>query len=357
MRGTELWREAGRNFSSGASRGLIALIAFLAIVLSIGGMSVRSVVDVAGTADRFRQSGASVFRLDAVGAIDPRACDALNGVDGVDAAGASRAGQALRFAALPDLPTPYFDVTPGLARLLGAAPVNPGAGLIVDAKLGMTLGVGTLPTDTTLVGGSAPVAIAAAYDHPDDGRDATLSGAALGLDSGTEEPFDSCWVRFWPPTDNPLELLSIATTEPLSSGEAVQWNPSLGRSYSPQEAFQALPLMPLTLAAAVIATVLALTGVRMRRLELASARHVGVSRTDLVRIALAETLIWLVPAATLALTALAFLAAAHNPDPLLAAWSVGARVVVAAAAAWWLTVGIATALIRETHLVRYFQQR
>lgn len=141
------------------------------------------------------------------------------------------------------------------------------------------------------------------------------------------------------------------------ASEAVQWNPSLGRTFNPPEAFHALPLTELTSAAAAIAAVLALTSVRLRRLELASARHIGVTRPDLVGITLAETTIWLVPACVIALSTFAFLAAWQNPDPLLAAWFAGARVVGAAAAAWWITSGVATALIREAHLVRYFQQR
>ncbi|PQZ93741.1 hypothetical protein CQ018_08790 [Arthrobacter sp. MYb227] len=226
----------------------------------------------------------------------------------------------------------------------------------MDAELGASLGIGRVPAGTYLATGAEQVPIAGTFEHPDDGRDATLSGAALGI-AADQNAFDSCWVRFWPPAGNPLELLSIPVTANHGASEAVQWNSSLGRIFNPPEAFHALPLTELTIAAAAISAVLALTSVRLRRLELASARHIGVTGPDLVGVTLAETTIWLVPACVIALSTFAFLAAWQNPDPLLAAWFAGARVVGAAAAAWWITAGIATALIREAHLVRYFQQR
>jgi len=354
----EVWREAARNFGSGASHGAVSLVAFLALAVCLGGVATRSMVDVSTEATAFRDAGASVFRLDAPGDIDGTDCDALASVEGIDAAGAARVGDSLRFALLPDLPTPYFDVTPGLARLLGfedAAGVH--AGLVIDADLVGALGLDRTPDDAYLAAGQTPTSIAATYEHPDDGRDATLSGAALGVAADDGDPFDACWVRFWPRSENPLELIGTAMIGSGGTGEATQWNPTLGRVFDPEASFTALPLTALALTAAAVAAALAYVAVRLRRLELASARHVGVARTSLVGIALAEVTIWWLPTFVLALTVLAFAAAGQNPDPPLAALLAGARVVVAASAAWIATTGLATAAIRETHLVRYFQQR
>lgn len=351
-----MWREAVRNVGSGAAHALVLLLAFLAVALGLGSVATRGVVGVTADAAAFRDAGASVFRLDVPGGIDGATCDALAGVDGIDAAGATRAGDALRFALLPGLPVPYLDATAGMAALLGAEPAVPGAGLVVAAGLAESLGVATVPEASHLARADGAVVIAATFEHPDDGRDSTLSGAALGLAVG-ERPFDSCWVRFWPPTSNPLELLGVVVTGSGGVGEAVQWNPTLGRTLDPEAAFRALPLAGLTLAAAVVAAALAVVGVRLRRLELASARHVGVARGDLTGIALAEVACWLVPGTVLALTALGFAATWRNPEPTLAAWLAGARVVAAAAGTWLLAAGLATVAVRETRLVRYFQQR
>ncbi|TRW44395.1 hypothetical protein FJ693_13780 [Georgenia yuyongxinii] len=245
-----------------------------------------------------------------------------------------------------------------MARLLAARPANSGAGLTVDAELADSLGIGHIPDRTYLAGKNTPIDVAATYAHPDDGRGSTLSGAALAI-VVDNEPFDSCWVRFWPPTDNPLELMGPVTngSQAGGSGDLIQWNPTFGRSYDPAGEFRRLPLAGVAAAAAAIAALLAYAGVRLRRLELASARHVGMTQSSLVGIAVAEISLWLAPACVLALTALAFAATWGNPDPPDAAWAAGARTVAAAAAAWILTAGITTATIRETRLVRYFQQR
>ncbi|QAY58640.1 hypothetical protein ET475_00550 [Microbacterium protaetiae] len=297
-----------------------------------------------------------MFRLDSPGNVDGNACDALARVDGVDAAGATRAGDTLRFALLPDRPTPYFDASLGMAHLLDVDPASPNAGLIVDSTLAASLGLSHIPGTTFLIDGSRPSAVAGTYDHPDDGRDSTLSGAAIGLAVGSE-PFDSCWVRFWPPSDNPLELLGTVTIDVGGSNGATQWNPTLGRTLDPNAVFHSLPLVVLTSLAAIAAAALAFVGLRLRRLELASALHVGVSHSALAGISLAECAIWLIPASLFAATTLAFCAAWHNPDPPLAAWLAGARVVAAAMSAWILTIGLTAAMTNEAHLVRYFQQR
>jgi len=359
MRSREIWREAARNFGSGASRGLISMAVFMALVLLLGIVATRGVVGVAQDAAEFRNAGASVFRLDAPGNVDSAACDDLARVEGVVAAGATRASAEVRFALLPDLPTPYFDASPGMPVLLGADPVVYDAGIIVDARLAASLGIDDLPGTTFLAtNGGSPVTASASFVHPDDGRDSTLAGAALGV-VADQEPFDSCWVRFWPPTENPLEVMGTAVISASDGGvsDVTQWNLSLGRTLDPGSAFASLPLAGLSAVGAAVAATLAYVSVRLRRLELASALHVGVARSDLVRIALAESAFWLVPACAFALTALAFVATWSNPDPALAAGLAGARAVGVAAGAWILTIAAATAAVRETHLVHYFQQR
>ena len=356
MKALELWREAARNFSTGASKGLLSLLAFLVLVLVLGFIAVRSVAGVSLAGEQFRNSGASVFRIDADGAVNPAACDALATVEGIDAAGATRKGAALNFASLPELPTPYFEATAGMAGLLGAEPGTLGAGLVLESELGSTLGLGPESKGTFLASGQGPIRIAGTFSHPDDGRDATLNGAALGISTDADS-FDSCWARFWPPVDNPLELLSLSVSNGQTASEASQWNPKLGRSFDPQAQFDALPLTTLVLAAAVISAVLSVVLIRLRRLEIASARHIGVSAWDMVGMVLAETSMWMVPAVLVVLSCFVLLALWNNPDPMSAAWLAGARVAVAAAGAWCVAAGVAAACIRQTHLVRYFQQR
>lgn len=358
MRSLEVWREAVRNFGSGASRGLLSLVVFLAVALLLGIVATRGVVGVAEDAAVFRSSGASVFRLDAPGTIDGAACDVLGTVDGIDAAGATRAADKVKFALLPDLPAPYFDASPGIIDVLDANPDNAGAGLLIDRRLATALGIDEEPASTFVLGEQSAVTVAAAFEHPDDGRDSTLSGAALGV-VVDQRPFDACWVQFWPPTENPLDIMGSVVTgsSEAGSGDVTQWNLTLGRTLDPDASFRDLPLVGIAALGAAVAAALAYVSVRTRRLEFASALHVGVHRTNLIGIVLAETALWLVPASAFALTALMLAATWSNPDPAFAAWLAGARVVVASVGAWVLSTAIATGTVREAHLVRFFQQR
>ena len=357
MRFREIWREAARNFGTGASRGLVSMLAFLAIAAMLGSITSRMVVEVTQDAAAFRDAGASVYRLDAPAAVDGNACDKLQKVDGISASGATRNASDIRFALLPDLPTPYFDATAGMINMLSVQPAIPEAGLLVDAELAASLGVEAVPDTTFLSGNRTSTQVAATFDHPDDGRDATLSGAALGLVED-RAPFDSCWALFWPPTENPLDVMGpLLTASASGSGTLVQWNPTLGRTIDPHAVFTALPLLEIAVAGALAIAALAYLGVRLRRLEAASALHAGVRRADLLAIAMTEALLWLVPACALSLGIITIAAMWNNRDPSFAAWIAGARTVGVAAAAWLLSTGIATAAVRETHLVKYFQQR
>lgn len=357
MRFREIWREAARNFSTGASRGLVSMVAFLAIAVLLGSLASRAVVEVTQDAAAFRNAGASVFRLDAPAAVDGDACDDLQGIDGISASGATRNAGDIRFALFPDLPTPYFDATAGMIDMLSVQPATPEAGLIVDAELAASLGLGTVPVSTFLGDTAISVQVAGTFEHPDDGRDSTLSGAALGLVED-RRPFDSCWALFWPPSDNPLDVMGpVLTASASGSGTLVQWNPTLGRTIDPRAAFDDLPLLEIAATGVLTVAALSFLGVRLRRLELASALHIGIRRSDLLAIALSEAVLWLVPACLLALSVIMVAAIWNNDDPPFAAWFAGARTVGAVGAAWLLGTGIATAAVRETHLVKYFQQR
>ncbi|WP_425954893.1 hypothetical protein [Xylanimonas sp. McL0601] len=68
-------------------------------------------------------------------------------------------------------------------------------------------------------------------------------------------------------------------------------------------------------------------------------------------------MLWIIPAVALALAALALAAHLGNPDPTLAAWTAGARVVGAAGGAWLVATGVSAAAAPERQLIRYFQQR
>ncbi|MBN9142000.1 MAG: hypothetical protein J0H23_14385 [Micrococcales bacterium] len=357
MRTRELWREAARNFAVGASHGIPFLLAFLAIVVLCSSIVSRAVVGVAAHADAFRAAGASVFRMDAPGQVDGAACDRLAEVEGVEAAGATRAVPALRFAALPDLPVPLLEASSGMTALLGVQPATVDAGLLVADSLADSLGV-TLPASSFLAGGDRGIGLVGGFADPDDGRDPTLSGAAISV-VRDHRPFDSCWVRFWPPPENAggimgsVVIASAAGTPPA----AVQWNTTLGRRIDSHAEFAAIPFAGVIGVATLVAAVLGYLGVRLRRLEFASALHAGVRRPSLTGIVFAELSLWLVPGCALALVALIPAATLGNPDPPFAAWLAGARVVVAAAGAWMLAAAIGSATVRERHLVRYFQQR
>src|SRR5947208_560552 len=83
---------------------------------------------------------------------------------------AAREADALELSAMPADPLPVYEVTPGLAGLLGVEGTA-SEGVWLPAPLAESLGV---RSGERLDTGAGPMTVAGTYDYPDDGRDRRL---------------------------------------------------------------------------------------------------------------------------------------------------------------------------------------
>ena len=349
--------EALRDVASGTTHVLrLALV----LALVVGAATVADVAAVDALLDRgatFRDSGASVLTIEAPGAVDGATCDALAAIPGVRAAGALRQEHdPLVPAALPRGPVAHYAVTPGTVSLLRVEGTAP-AGVLLAQEAATALGVD--PGDPVVLGDVA-TAVRGTYAWPDDGRRSGYGYAAL-VPGKRAEPYDSCWVDAWPAPAGlaGLARLALLPGSDADAGPAMtsQLNTTLGTTFDgarlhAQRTTRHAPWV--TLAAGAL---LGFTATRARRLELAAARHVGVTAPAQHVQLLLESLAWVLPAGVL-LTAGATvqiaLGSGVEPGALVAA-AASAALPGLLGALLGCQAGVATT--REAHLFRYFRQR
>nr|NLD40053.1 hypothetical protein [Actinomycetales bacterium] len=331
MRLREILREAGRNLASGTTRPFTFALLLAAIILLTAGMDQAAVTGHRIDHERFRAAGATHWIVQSSGAIHVGRCEAMAAYPGVVAAGALRTTGEARLALLPATAVPVREVSPGMRDLLS---VPPDGGVWVPHQLAETLGLrsgGSVALDS-----GEDVAVAAVYRSPGDGG-STLSNTlltpapvppaagspaataavptadvpadaaptagtspaaapAVASSAGEQPLWDECWLD--------LEVYSESVTTTAASyvptiaeGETnqtrvQQLTSSLGRSHNLAEILEGRQTQALLWALPVLAALLGYAAARSRRLEFASARHVGVSAPDLAATTLVESLAW-----------------------------------------------------------------
>lgn len=359
----EVWREAWRNVSTGATRALLGIGVFVVAIGAIGWFQASSVAGVAREAESFREAGATVQVVALAGRIDGAQCDALSSYPGIAASGAVRSSDEVRLAASPSTSLPTFKVTPGMAGVLRVKPVgdqDASGGVWLAGDVADVLAVNGSRKAVPLSNGSSMTA-SGVFAYPTDGRLPTLA-YTLVSPVPAHGVFDACWVEVWPEAVSTFDLLSLpvlppAPGEDASQPQAQQLNSTLGTQFDAQGRLSKVPAWPMTGAAVLLAAGLGVVLIRLRRLELASALHAGLASTVLVLQVAFETLVWVSVAVAVLLPAEWWIAAHGNPDPALAAFYPAARATVLAAAAILLAAVLQAALTREKHLFRHFKNR
>lgn len=344
--------EAWRSLVSGTTRATLRAFALTALVGLMAVADARASVTVITGAADFIAAGASV-RVIEDPSIDPVRCGNLAGVGDIRAAGAIRSGGTLRALNLPSTDLAVWEVTPSFPQVLEhtTEASSSGEGAWVSSDLATTLGVvpgGTIET------AEGPVRVAGVYAWPDDRRARTLAFSIL-LPVAPIGDFEQCWAEVWPASDSG-DLLMTVTREATQS-QVGYLNSSQGTSYDAQRLMDERLTKNLPLAAAACGAILGWVSVRRRRLEFASALHARVPRTALAWQVLIETVSWV--AASLVIMGVGVLVAATlgNPDPASATWLQGMRTVFAGSMAAILGALAAIALVRESHVFRYFKDR
>jgi hypothetical protein len=291
MRFADTVGEAFRNVREGVARALLVVVGLAGITAGAAWLDGSSVAAVMTQAAQYRTGGGSTWVVSAPAGVDGERCDALSELPQVTAAGALRgSSQGIRFATLPSLAVETFQATPGLAHLL-TGEVRGSGSILLSSRLASDLGVDRPEWVRTTTG---QVAVAGSFDYPSDGRTPILEYAAVSF-AADPAPFDACWISVWPPDAglaSRLRNLPLGDTADPEQVEFGTLNSALGTRLDPAADFQARSTRYVGAAAGLLAFVVVLAVGMRRRLEYASARHAGLSRADLVRIALAEAVGW-----------------------------------------------------------------
>lgn len=352
--------EALRNISSGTTRAALLMVLWALALSGVVGAEFFAVTAILQSASTFRAAGSNVAVMVASGRIDGDACSRMANLPNVQAAGAIRAAPMdLSPDKAPGTIVPTKEVTPGLLRILNT---KPGAGAPALGGIFLSQDVaaalGTKAGQTISIGGQK-ASVGGVFDYPSDGRTAGLGFSILEpvLQSGR---FDECWVQIWPQSDEILSLMSgtVADTSDRSNAPVLtQLNTTLGEKFSSQELFDGRLSRYLPIALACIGFGIGFAALWVRRLEFASARHLGVSPFDQSAQALLETAAWDLSGGLIA-CAVALVIGSQLPltdeGPILLSSLLSVTTGLVAAGIGGL---LAMGLINERHFLRYFQGR
>lgn len=353
----EAVREALRNLRAGVG-GSPWLAAVLVVILAAAVILPQlALLDADRRARDFRESGAATLVIQAPGRIDGAQCDSFGNLPNVVAAGAVRElSDGVRLTLLPSTSARFYESTPGFAGVLGADVTGTGVLLsteVVDA-LGWRSGQAAL-----IAGGRVPVA--GSFSYPDDGRRPGFGFSVVAETLADQGPFDECWVTVWPQTSDVESLTGLVVMAAPGSDDADSGPKLLRVNTSFGTTFDTGPVAYVweyaAVAGLVLGAIAAVTFVRGRRLELASARHVGVQRADQLAMLLSEMIIVTLIAALVVAPFAVHLAVMAEPTATESLALYALRGLCATLAGVVAGTILAWSGIRERHLFRYFRER
>ena len=200
--------------------------------------------------------------------------------------------------------------------------------------------------------------VAGIYDYPADGRRPGL-GYALLLPDSTEAAFDECWVASWPQTAEIRTLIRSAsdtngtgstTEQPI----VAQLNTRNGTFFDGPEQFNERITRLAGPVALFGGAVLGYLFVRLRRLELAAARHSGVRPVDQaaqlgIEATLATAAVWI-----LSIPAIAYATRGSADYALII---IGLKPLLIAGITFITSASLSSFGTKEMHLYKYFKSR
>ncbi len=358
MRATEIRREAARNLATGTSHALLLVVTTAVLVCGLSILELGTISGLVTTAQQFQQRGGSISILTAEGSVNGRVCDLLANQPGVRAAGAiSTSETPLRLAAIPQNPLTHFTASPGFATLLPAATGQQEPGLLLPEAVARDLGLhigDALPT------ASGPTVLGGTYDYPDDGRPPGMGYAAVSP-TNADHIFDACWIDAYPVSQETIDLLytTVIADSPLSdsSPKLSQHNTSMGKATEPAEAYNTRTSAWYPMVGFVLGAVIGAGAIWLRRLEIASALHSGIRKTDQLAMFTLELGTWASIAALIAASVILIgarhFAYADHPIVILTT-----ALIPAMTCAGTLLGGLTAAMsVRERRLFAYFKGR
>jgi hypothetical protein len=292
--------EARRNLESGTTRALLLGMVWCVLLSGLLVWNVAVTADLLQSARGYQDAGASVTVVDAAGRIDGQQCASLAALPNVRGAGALRADPApLTPAVTPGVELPTFEATPGLIGIL-LPDARERNGIFLSDAAADALGAGRTP----LALGDRSVDIAGTFPYPEDGRRPLLGYSVVETvpDAGT---FDQCWVAVWPESPRVQSIAGSAVVVDEDAGQGPptvgQLNSSLGRTFDGEASYRNRATAFLPGALVLVGVSLGFLAVRMRRLELAAARLIGIRPSDQGVMLLMESGAWIAAASIISL--------------------------------------------------------
>ncbi|GAA1564669.1 hypothetical protein [Leucobacter aridicollis] len=349
--------EALRNLVAGTTKALRNACVLAGVLTLLTAADVLTVDALVVRAQDYQRSGASITTLEAPGLIDGASCDSLAAAPGVRAAGAIQlADDSITAAALPGGAIVSIRISPGALRVFRVEGDTGGAGAILASDVMTMLGLHVGSSLHTL---TAEVPIRGSFVWPQDGRRDGFGYAALVPDT-SGAPFDECWVEAWPVPPNLSEVMRTALNpDPSHQTKIVssQVNTSLGRTFNGGESYSARTTKFAPYVALFIGAGLGYVSVRARRLELAAAQHVGVTRPAQTLQLLFETGIWVSCAGIITggIVSAGIMVIAETHSPTL--WMLALYTAIPGMAGCLLGAVGASLSITEKQLFHYFKTR
>ncbi|MBB6406684.1 hypothetical protein [Arthrobacter sp. AZCC_0090] len=363
MNRAETFSEAWRNIMSGASRAVWFAFALAFLGSGLGIADIAATQSLISQANSYKGSGANVTTFVAAGAIDGEKCEQLAGLPGVTAAGALRSAPDAKFLALPGSTVPAKEVTSGFLRFFGAQASAEVDGIVVSNDVAEALDINSpaLEPKQRIETEQGTAVVRGVYDYPADGRRAGFAYGIL-VPVPAISAFDECWVSSWPqhPELRTLIRLSMipAEDEPNTDPPVVgQLNTRNGLNFDGAAQFDQRITRLGAMAALAVGVVLGYLSVRARRLELASAKHSGVTTVgQTVQIAIECGVIGLM-SWILAIPLILYASGTVGGQDLLTIRVLGIKPPLMAAMAFMIGATAAVGMTRERHLFRYFKNR
>jgi hypothetical protein len=291
MRISDIAGEAIRNIRSGSGRaGTIALILVLASTALLA-VDAAAIGALQARAEQVRSQAGAIRVLVADQAIDPTACSSLDELESITDAGPIWQLDSIQLLALPRVEVPVFELSPGVAPVVGFPSIRPG-GVYIPESLAERWYAGE---GSRLDTSHGPVVIDGVYRYSeDDGRDPRLANAIVVIGDASEQASE-CWYSVWPPSNAADQYAygSITTSGPEDSAPQIApLNPAVGQRFDFTREYTTR--VTALAAAGVVALfgVLAFSFTARRRMEVAGNLHAGARRRDILAGIAMETVIW-----------------------------------------------------------------
>lgn len=291
MRFVDIVGEALRNIRSGSSRaGILALILVVAstALLAVDTATIGALQD---RAHQVRAQAAAIRVLVADEAINPQACSSLDELKSITDAGPIWQLDPLRPLALPRVQVPFFELSPGVARMLEFPRIRPGGIYIPESLAERWYAREGSQLDTD----QGTVVIDGVYEYSeDDGRDPRLANAIVVIGEVSERASE-CWYSVWPPS-NASDLYTYAAITAFGHEDAAPQiaplNPTVGQKFDFSREYTTRATALSSAGVVVLFGMLAFSFTARRRMELAGNLHAGARRRDVIAGIAAETLTW-----------------------------------------------------------------